>query len=76
MYASALGTGCLQYDEVNYACHSALIVGNEHHGISRLVKETADQLIQIPMANQVDSLNVSVSTGLLLFQIRSELKKH
>ena len=76
VYASALGSGCLQYDEVDYACHSALIVGNEHRGISRLVKETADQLIQIPMANQVDSLNVSVSTGILLFQMKSELKKH
>ena len=76
VYASALGTGCITYDSVDYAKHSALIMGNEHKGISRLVKETADQLIQIPMFNQVDSLNVSVSTGILLFHIRSVLSKH
>lgn len=51
-------------------------MGNEHKGISRLVKENADQLIQIPMFNQVDSLNVSVCTGILLFHIRSELSKN
>ena len=73
VYASALGVGCACYDQVDYAKHSVLIVGNEHKGISRLVKENADQLIQIPMFNQVDSLNVSVSTGVLLFHIRSQL---
>ena len=76
VYASALGAGCSSYDQVDYAKHTALIMGNEHKGISRLVKENADQLIQIPMFNQVDSLNVSVCTGILLFHIRSELSKN
>ncbi|AEX85322.1 RNA methyltransferase [Marinitoga sp. 1135] len=47
----------------------ALVMGNEGSGIREKVKSKCDALISIPMANDVDSLNVSVSAGILLFEI-------
>lgn len=47
----------------------ALIMGNEGQGLRRLVKENCDELISIPMKNSVDSLNVSVSMGILAFEV-------
>lgn len=57
------------YTSVNYKMPIGLVVGNEEKGIRRLVAENCDFLIQIPMIGKVDSLNVSVATGILLFEI-------
>ena len=47
----------------------ALVVGNEEQGLRRLVRENCDQLIKIPMAGVMDSLNASVAGGIALFEI-------
>ncbi len=46
----------------------ALIMGAEGKGLRRLTKEHCDELIKIPMAGSVSSLNVSVATGVCLFE--------
>ncbi|BCR21940.1 23S rRNA (guanosine(2251)-2'-O)-methyltransferase RlmB [Borrelia sp. HM] len=51
----------------------ALIMGNEGKGIHKLVKENSDFLIRIPTRGKIDSLNVSVSTGILIFEIKRQL---
>lgn len=60
------------YSEMDYKMPVALVMGNEEKGIRKLVAETCDFLVKIPMQGKVDSLNVSVATGVLLFEINRQ----
>lgn len=60
------------YEKVDYSGKVALIVGSEGRGISQLVMKNSDFIIKIPMYGHVNSLNVSVSTGILLSRIRNK----
>ena len=46
-----------------------LVIGNEGEGVSRLVKEACDFVAAIPMKGEIDSLNASVATGVLAYEI-------
>ena len=46
-----------------------LVVGSEGKGVSRLVREKCDFVVKIPLKGHIDSLNVSVATGILLYEI-------
>ncbi len=62
------------YSAMDYKMPVALVMGNEEKGIRKLVAETCDFLVNIPMLGKVDSLNVSVATGVLLFEINRQRK--
>lgn len=47
----------------------AIVIGNEGRGISRLVKEKCDWLVSLPMIGHVSSLNASVASGILMYEI-------
>ena len=49
----------------------ALVIGAEGKGVSRLVKESCDGCVSIPMAGELSSLNASVAAGILIFQVRA-----
>ncbi|MCW8809365.1 MAG: 23S rRNA (guanosine(2251)-2'-O)-methyltransferase RlmB [Ignavibacteriaceae bacterium] len=57
------------YTEVDYKIPIALVVGNEEKGIRKLTASKCDFLVKIPMSGKIQSLNVSVATGILLFEI-------
>jgi 23S rRNA (guanosine2251-2'-O)-methyltransferase len=50
----------------------ALVLGGEGSGISRLLREKCDALIAIPTQGRIDSLNVSVAAGILLYEARRQ----
>lgn len=57
------------YNDVDYSGKSAVVMGNEEKGIHRIVAENCDFLVEIPMAGKIQSLNVSVATGVILFEV-------
>lgn len=63
------------YNTVDYKLPAAIILGNEEKGIRKLVAENCDFLIKIPMMGKIQSLNVSVSAGILLFELLRQRAK-
>lgn len=53
----------------------ALVVGSEGSGLSRLIKEKCDFIVSLPMCGKVNSLNVSVAAGVIMYEVaRQRLK--
>ena len=65
----AAGEATMNYNEESYPDKVALVLGNEGRGIRKKVREHCDKLIKIPMYGKINSLNVSVATGILLSRI-------
>ena len=61
--------------EFDYRSGAAFILGAEHSGLSDEWRESADQYVKIPMAGIVDSLNLSASAAILLFEAVRQRKK-
>ena len=70
VYGADLGGGRL--DAVSFEGRVALVLGSEGGGLRRLVRERCDALVRIPSGGHVDSLNVSVAAGILMFEIRRQ----
>ena len=67
--------GTPMYD-LNLTGSIGLVIGNEGEGVSKLVKENCDIVASIPMKGDIDSLNASVATGVLTYEIvRQRLNK-
>lgn len=56
------------YDEIDYKGSTCIVCGNEGFGMSRLVKENCDFIATIPMKGEVNSLNASVATAIVISQ--------
>ena len=46
-----------------------LVVGSEGKGLSRLVKETCDEIVSLPMQGKINSLNASVAGSILMYEV-------
>ena len=54
--------------KTQFAPKTCIIMGSEGHGMSRLLSENCDAIVSIPTCGKVDSLNVSVAAGVLLYE--------
>ena len=62
-------TDSVSYNTVDYDMPVAIVIGSEGFGISRLVREKCDYVVNIPMKGKVNSLNASVAAGILIYKI-------
>lgn len=62
------------YEEVDYRGKTAIVIGNEGHGMARLVKENCDYIASIPMIGKINSLNASVAAGIMIYEAISKRK--
>ena len=65
----------IMYDEARYDMPICLVIGSEGFGVSELVKKNCDFLVKIPMKGHVNSLNASVSCGILIYEILEKRNK-
>jgi 23S rRNA (guanosine2251-2'-O)-methyltransferase len=65
----------MSYTDWDWTRPSALVLGGEGSGLHRLVAENCDVLVKIPMYGKIDSLNVSVAAGVILFEARRQRTK-
>ncbi|ARV05882.1 rRNA methyltransferase [Polaribacter sp. SA4-10] len=61
-----------EYHTENYTKAAAIVVGTEATGLTEIWREKATQNIKIPMQGQIDSMNVSVSAAIILFEAKRQ----
>ena len=59
----------IDYKTIDYSGKIALVIGNEGKGISRLVRESCDFVANIPMYGEINSLNASVASGIMIYEV-------
>ncbi len=68
-------SGTLDYREADYRPPLILLMGNEQQGLTDMLAAACGQLVRIPMRGKADSLNLAVSTGLMIYEaLRKELR--
>ena len=67
-YAAHLD-GKNSYDQEDYACGTAILIGNEGNGLREEVAQKADIWVKIPMRGQVESLNAAIAASVLMFEV-------
>ena len=66
--ATYLGKEAIPYTDIDYTQPLAVVFGNESEGISEKARDLADYVIKIPMIGMAQSLNLSVSVGIILYE--------
>lgn len=59
----------VDYRSIDYSGKIAIVIGNEGSGISRLVRESCDFIAKIPMYGTTNSLNASVASGIMIYEV-------
>lgn len=57
------------YRKIDYHGKIALVIGNEGSGMSRIIRESCDFIAEIPMYGKVNSLNASVASGIMIYEV-------
>lgn len=67
--------GEVDYNKQDYKGGVGLVIGNEGSGMGKLVRENCDILVKIPMKGQINSLNASVSAGIVMYEVMNQKNK-
>ena len=57
------------YKSIKYDGKTCLIIGSEGHGLKQIVSSSCDEIISLPMKGKINSLNASVASGILIYEI-------
>jgi 23S rRNA (guanosine2251-2'-O)-methyltransferase len=57
------------YNQADYRGGVAFVVGSEGAGLARLVRERCSEVVRLPMRGRINSLNASVATGIVLYEV-------
>ncbi len=68
IYASSISEDSKSIYELDFSEKVAIVLGNEHRGVSESAEKLADERIMIPMFGMVQSLNVSVASAIILYE--------
>lgn len=71
IYASSVSDKSEKLGVIKFGKKNVIVIGNEGNGLDKTVMENCDKAIKIPMDNNVDSLNVAVATGIILWNLRN-----
>lgn len=74
IYASSISTGSKDFYDLDFTKKCAVVLGNEHRGISKDAEYLADEKFIIPMYGMVQSLNVSVAAAVVLYEALRQRK--
>ena len=69
---SAILQEAVNYHEQDYTKSTAIVVGTEANGLSDTWRQASTQNIKIPMQGEIDSMNVSVAAGILIFEVKRQ----
>ena len=76
IYASSIANDAVDFYKLDFKKKIAIVLGNEHRGVSDEAANLADKKLKIPMYGMVQSLNVSVATAIILYEgLRQRMKK-
>ena len=68
IYVSSISEGAKDLHKIDFTKKSAIVMGNEHRGVSKEAEDLADEKFYIPMYGMVQSLNVSVSAAITIYE--------
>jgi tRNA (guanosine-2'-O-)-methyltransferase len=76
IYATSLTEGSINLYDVDFTEKCAIVLGNEHRGVSDEAAELSDEKIYIPMFGMVQSLNISVAAAVIIYEaVRQRIDK-
>ena len=64
--------GTIEFQQADLKGPIGVVIGGEGNGISHLVREHCDQVVRIPMWGKINSLNVAVATGIILYEVKRQ----